>query len=105
MQYQTKLSKCLWLIGGTQESVALATAIAQMHLPCIISVTTKSARSLYPTASNLQVYVGHLNYAQICHFLQQQQIVVVLDVSHPYATEISRQVIADSRFANSLFTL
>lgn len=94
MQYQTKLSSCLWLIGGTQESVALATAIAHTHLPCIISVTTQSARALYPTASNLQVCVGHLNYAQIRQFLQHQQIGVVLDVSHPYATEISRQVIA-----------
>jgi precorrin-6A/cobalt-precorrin-6A reductase len=71
----------------------LAKVIAHTHLPCIISVTTESARALYPAAANLQVYVGSLNSAEIRQFLQQQ-IVAVLDASHPYAVEISRQVIA-----------
>ena len=84
----------LWLIGGTQESVDLAKVIAQNQLPCIISVTTESARSLYPAASTLSVYVGRLNSAQIQQFLQQQQIVAVLDASHPYAVEISQNAIA-----------
>ena len=71
----------------------LAKVIAHMNLPCIISVTTESARALYPAAANLQVYVGRLNSAEIRQFLQQQ-IVAVLDASHPYAVEISRQAIA-----------
>lgn len=72
----------------------LAKVIAHTHLPCIISVTTESARALYPAASNLQVYVRRLNFADIRQFLQQRQIVAVLDASHPYAVEISRQAIA-----------
>lgn len=90
----TQVSGRLWLIGGTQESVDLAKVIAQNQLPCIISVTTESARSLYPAASTLSVYVGRLNFAQIQQFLQQQQIVAVLDASHPYAVEISQNAIA-----------
>lgn len=90
----TQFSGRLWLIGGTQESVDLAKVIAQNHLPCIISVTTESARSLYPTVSTLSVYVGRFNFAQIQQFLQQQQIVAVLDASHPYAVEISQNAIA-----------
>lgn len=90
----TNFSECLWLIGGTHESVELAKVIAYTHLPCIISVTTESARTLYPAASNLEVYLGHLNSAEIRQFLQQRQIVAVLDASHPYAVEISRQAIA-----------
>lgn len=90
----TQFSGRLWLIGGTQESVALAKSIAQAQLPCIISVTTESARSLYPAASTLSVYVGRLNPAQIHQFLQQQQIIAVLDASHPYAVEISQNAIA-----------
>ena len=93
MQYSSELSGRLWLIGGTQESIDLAKVIAQNQLPCIISVTTESARSLYPAASTLSVYVGRLNPAQIKQFLQQQ-IVAVLDASHPYAVEISQNAIA-----------
>lgn len=55
-------------------------------------MTTESARALYPAAPNLQVSVGRLSLAEIQQFLQQ--IVAVLDASHPYAVEISRQAIA-----------
>lgn len=88
----------LWLIGGTQESAELAAAIAcNGTIPCIISVTTQSARSLYPDAPNLQVWVGRLNQQQLEEFLQQQQISAVLDASHPYAVEISQSAIAISQ--------
>lgn len=91
------LANCqrLWLIGGTQESAQIAAAIAcNSNVACIISVTTQSARSLYPDAPNLQVRVGRLDNQQLEEFLQQQQIGAVLDASHPYAVEISRNAIS-----------
>ena len=94
MQYSSEPSGRIWLIGGTQESVQLATALAVASLPCTVSVTTESARSLYPTAPALQVWVGHLTPAKLQEFLQHQQIVAVLDASHPYAVEISKSAIA-----------
>ncbi|WP_045056060.1 cobalt-precorrin-6A reductase [Aliterella atlantica] len=85
----------LWLIGGTQESAELAQAIARDGtVGCIISVTTDSARSLYPNAANLQVWVGRLNNQQLEEVWQQQQVSAVLDASHPYAVEISRNAIS-----------
>lgn len=83
----------LWLIGGTQESAQLAEAIARANLPCIISVTTESARALYPDAACLQVRVGRFTCLEIEAFVQQQ-VVGVLDASHPYAVEISQGAIA-----------
>lgn len=84
------LGNRLWLIGGTSESVALAGAIASLGLPCLISVTTKAAQSLYPKTPLLKVQVGRLQIEQLDDFLQQQQIAAILDASHPYAVEISQ---------------
>lgn len=84
----------IWLIGGTSESAELADAIAQLALPCTISVTTEAARSLYPDRACLHVWVGRLDAVQMSHFLQEQKIVAVLDASHPFAVEISRLAIA-----------
>lgn len=97
MLYPGDFNGRLWLIGGTQESVQLAAAIAQANLPCTISVTTESARSLYPTAPALRVWVGLLTPAKLQEFLHEQQIVAVLDASHPYAVEISKSAIAAAR--------
>jgi precorrin-6A/cobalt-precorrin-6A reductase len=90
----------IWLIGGTQESAQLATAIAQLNLPCTVTVTTESARSLYPNTTNLRVWVGKLDAHQVQRFLQVEQIVVILDASHPFAVEVSRLAIAASIEAN-----
>jgi len=86
--------KRLWLIGGTSESVQLAEAIASLNLPCLITVTTVAAKSLYPQTPNLQIQVGRLNAKQIEELCQQQHITAILDASHPYAVEISQLAIA-----------
>lgn len=83
----------IWLIGGTQESVHLATELIRAHLPCLITVTTESARSLYPISPFLQLWVGKLTTAQLPGFLQRHQIHCILDASHPYAVEISQLAI------------
>jgi len=85
---------CLWLIGGTSESVQLAQAIASLGLPCIVSVTTATAQALYLQTPSLQVWVGRMDTSKIERFLQEQQIVAILDASHPYAVEISQQAYA-----------
>ena len=84
----------IWLIGGTQESAHIAQAIAQTNLACVISVTTESARSLYPAASNLQIWVGQLAPPQIKMFLREHAVVAILDASHPYAVAVSQLAIA-----------
>lgn len=84
----------IWLIGGTQESVQLARAIAHSSLPCIVTVTTESARSLYPSTSTLQVWVGRLDQQQLENFLQIHQISCILDASHPFAVQVSKMAIA-----------
>lgn len=84
----------IWLIGGTQESAQLATAIAQAQLDCTVSVTTEAAKTLYPPAPQLQVVVEKFNFDPLLEFLQAHRIVRILDASHPYAVEISRLAIA-----------
>jgi precorrin-6A/cobalt-precorrin-6A reductase len=83
----------IWLIGGTQESAQLARAIAQLGLPCMISVTTESARTLYPQAPQLKVWVGKLDSDQVKMFLREHSVSAVLDASHPFAIEISQLAI------------
>lgn len=78
----------------------LARAIAQSHIPCVITVTTEAARSLYAsshssgTATQPDVWVGRLSAEAMPAFLQQYQVSCILDASHPFAVEISELAIA-----------
>lgn len=83
----------IWVIGGTQESRELAVALAQANLPCLITVTTSAARSLYPTHAKLSLWVGRLTPEALPAFLQTHRISCILDASHPYAVAISQLAI------------
>ncbi len=88
--------KRIWLIGGTRESAELATELIRSQIPCVVSVTTESARSLYPFSDNayLQIWVGRLQTETIGQFIQTYRIGAILDASHPFATEVSQLAIA-----------
>lgn len=82
-----------WLIGGTQESATLARSLVAAQLLCIVTVTTETARSLYPIAPNLEIWVGCLTAETLKPFIQTHTIKVILDASHPFAIEISQLAI------------
>ena len=81
----------IWLIGGTSDSATIASILAESNLPFVVTVATASARNLYP---DMQVIPGCMNKTAMLDFCQQHQIVAVIDASHPYAAEVSRQAIA-----------
>ncbi|MFE4104919.1 cobalt-precorrin-6A reductase [Almyronema epifaneia] len=93
-------SKTLWLVGGTQESIQLAEAIAALQLPCVVTVATPSAKRQYPISSTFRVEVSRLQPETVSQFLQQAQIAAILDASHPFAVEISQLAIAAAEAAN-----
>lgn len=84
----------IWLIGGTTESVVIAQHLAAVHLPCLITVTTDSAESLYSQGRDLKVWVGKVDRQHLEGFVKQHRLVGIVDASHPYATVISEGAIA-----------
>jgi len=91
---------CLWLIGGTQESrslveqilSALSDAISPPSL--LVSVTTDTAKTLYPMSEQVKLWVGKLTAEQGDRFITTHRISAILDASHPFATEVSALAIA-----------
>ncbi|MDJ0846325.1 cobalt-precorrin-6A reductase [Crocosphaera sp.] len=88
----------LWLIGGTGDSVTIVNSIASHSFPCLVTVTTATASQLYPTNSMITVKIGKLDTVGIQQLCHQQTIRGIIDASHPFAVNISRQVID---FANA----
>lgn len=86
----------IWLVGGTTESVQLASALDGAGLPGVITALTDSAQDLYAPSLGLRICTGALTDHTWQTFCQDQQIGVILDASHPYATEISKLAIQAS---------
>lgn len=65
------------------------------YLPALlVSVTTESAIGLYPDIAASLVWVGKLTAEDGDAFISNHNIGAILDVSHPFATEISQLAIA-----------
>jgi precorrin-6A/cobalt-precorrin-6A reductase len=87
----------LWVIGGTSDSILLATALAERGIPCLVTVTTAAARRGYPENERLRVRVGALETQELSGFIQQEKIGAIVDASHPFAVEISRGAMATAQ--------
>lgn len=88
----------IWLIGGTKDSADLAQAIANAQISSIVTVTTNSAKNLYP--SNFPVRIGCFSIEQMEQFCRQEKITAIVDASHPFATEVSQNAIATAKIKN-----
>lgn len=84
----------IWLIGGTFESAEIVREILKKRWPCLISVTTKEAIDLYPQTPFLEVKVGSIDPDLLGNFLTAEQIIAVVDATHPHAATISSGAIA-----------
>ena len=89
------MTKNIWLIGGTTESVAIAKAITSLKIPFIVTVTTESAQSLY--APDVQTEAGCLDLIAMQGFCREKSVGAIVDASHPYAVEVSQNAIATAQ--------
>ena len=79
----------IWILGGTSESVELLRRI-KGKIEYIVTVATESGKECLPRTE--PVRVGRLNPSQMRAFIKEQTIDVVVDLTHPYATEVTQNV-------------
>jgi precorrin-6A/cobalt-precorrin-6A reductase len=60
----------------------------------VVTVTTETARSLYPDSPLVWVEVGRLDLEALKAFIQEYQICCIVDASHPFAVVVSQLAIA-----------
>jgi precorrin-6A/cobalt-precorrin-6A reductase len=77
----------IWIIGGTTESTILISKIKK-RLKYVISVATYSGSEVIDDEHE-NVVVSRMNYEEMLEFINTQKIETVIDMSHPYATEVS----------------
>ncbi len=95
----------IWIIGGTTDSGYLVQAIisgafanndfANCSFDYVVTVTTPEAQNLY--SDKQKVVIGIMNREQMKQFCHLHEIAIIVDASHPFATEVSQNAIAISQ--------
>jgi precorrin-6A/cobalt-precorrin-6A reductase len=76
----------VWILGGTTEGRELLA----LGLPSVYTVATEYGAEIAQAGPNADVRVGRLNMKAMCELLRSEPIVCVLDATHPYAAEASK---------------
>lgn len=77
----------LWIIGGTAETGELLKRISG-QTSYIVTVATPSGKEVLQEKNH--VIVARMDYRMMCDFIREYSIDTVVDVSHPYASEVTQ---------------
>jgi len=90
----------LLVFAGTTEGRELAESAAALGIPVTASVATEYGGSFLTPGPRLLVHAGRLDEAQMASFVRDGGYALVVDATHPYAVEVSRNLRAACREAD-----
>ena len=95
MQNQKKCYQNVWILSGTADGPILAERLLKLDYVVFISVVSYKAGIVYPLNSKLHIFTGILNNKkEIKDFLLKHQINFIVDATHPFAINISKNLIS-----------
>ncbi|MDC0804510.1 precorrin-6A reductase, partial [Clostridium paraputrificum] len=88
------------ILGGTSDSLSICDKINELkNQPYILSVTTDYGRKLAQQHAE-NVILGKLGKEDMLKFIKDNNIVKIIDASHPYAVEVSKTAITCAKLLN-----
>ncbi len=82
----------LVIFGGTLEGRRLTEAIMKYKIEIHVCVATEYGGFLLPDRENVHVHMGRMNQEQIAEFLTEKRPLYCVDATHPYATEVTKNI-------------
>ena len=78
------------LFAGTTEGRRIAEACRGQGLNLHVSVATEYGETLIEPAENIDVLHGRKNAGEISELIRETGAALVIDATHPYASEVTR---------------
>ena len=80
------------VFAGTTEGRRLAAFLGTCPLQAYVSVATEYGKTCVGEYPNVRVICGRMNREQMETFMREHQITMVIDATHPYAVEVTRNI-------------
>ncbi len=87
------------VLGGTSDSLKVCSKLNELNQKYILSVTTNYGLEIANTYTK-DIIVDRLSYEKMNGFIDANQIDLIIDSTHPYAVEVSKNAIRCSEFKN-----
>ena len=88
------------VLGGTSDSLEICSELNKIfNLKYTLSVTTEYGKDLAKGYAR-NVILGKLNKNEIMNFIKENKVKLIIDATHPYAIEVSKNAIECSSESN-----
>lgn len=82
----------IFIFGGTTEGRVIAEWCVNHHVKAFVSVATDYGSKLLPGSKYLEILENRLDSEQMMRIFREKEISIVIDATHPYAVEVSRNI-------------
>ena len=84
----------IWIVGGTSDTTRLLDLLSDKidFSKLIVSVTTDYGEQLL-NSYKVKIFKGKIEREEIQNFIDKNQIDIIVDTSHPYAENISKNIL------------
>ena len=90
MQNSEKCHENVWILSGTSDGPIIADKLLNLNYVVFVSVISYKASSVYPNNDKLHIITGKiLDEKEVCQFIKEYQIDLIIDATHPFASQIS----------------
>lgn len=89
----------IWVIGGTKDSRSFLEKICPIRKDIIVTTATEYGGKLLENLP-IKVISKKLTYSMMLEFVEENKIDMIVDLSHPYAVEVSQNALKVSSEKN-----
>ncbi|MBQ8914246.1 MAG: precorrin-6A reductase [Lachnospiraceae bacterium] len=84
--------KNIIIFSGTTEGRTLSRLLSDNRIKHFVSVATDYGEKLCPSSPYVNIKKGRMDYNAICDFFIENKIDIVIDATHPYAKEVTKNL-------------
>ncbi len=84
--------KQVLIFSGTTEGRELAEILAKAGIRCTVCVATEYGEMVMPPFPGVTIHQGRMKTEEMRAFMQQEEFLAVTDATHPFATEVSKNI-------------
>lgn len=80
------------IFSGTTEGRTLSEALQHSQIPCKVCVATDYGSEVMSPGDYITLHTGRLNSVQMLDLMTTEPFLAVVDATHPFATEVSKNI-------------
>ena len=103
MQNSEKCHQNVWILSGTSDGPNIAERLLNLNYVVFVSVISYRASLVYPKKDKLHIITGRIiDEFEVRQFLEKHQIDLIIDATHPFAMQISANLVKGCEKSNKM---